>query len=162
MFLGLPDPHPDPLVRGTDPKIRVHTKMSRIPNTGQQRELYQKFLFISLCGEEGRGLVTYDCRSEMADMHLLGNVGGGEVNHDPFPGTHVRRTHSLHNTWRVFSNSSKKKGKNRASFTRYAQQFFKNSEYKKNSVAGRNYFFQLRLRPQFRLNFIRYLDNCLV
>jgi hypothetical protein len=37
----------------------------------------------------------------MADMHLLGNVGGGEVNYDPFPGTHVRRTHSLHNTWRI-------------------------------------------------------------
>jgi hypothetical protein len=47
----------------------------------------------------------------MADMHLLGNVGGGEVNHNPFPGTHVRRTHSLHNTWRVFSIVKKKKGK---------------------------------------------------
>jgi len=23
MFLGLPDPHPDPLVRGADPKIRI-------------------------------------------------------------------------------------------------------------------------------------------
>jgi hypothetical protein len=31
MFLGLPDPHPDPLVRGTDPRIRIRTKMSRIP-----------------------------------------------------------------------------------------------------------------------------------
>jgi hypothetical protein len=30
MFLGLPDPHPDPLVRGTDPKIRIRTKMSQI------------------------------------------------------------------------------------------------------------------------------------
>jgi hypothetical protein len=28
MFLGLPDPDPDPLVRG-----RIHTKMSWIPNT---------------------------------------------------------------------------------------------------------------------------------
>ncbi len=25
---------PDPLVRGTDPRIRIRTKMSRIPNTG--------------------------------------------------------------------------------------------------------------------------------
>ncbi len=25
MFLGLPDPHPDPLVRGTDPGIRIRT-----------------------------------------------------------------------------------------------------------------------------------------
>jgi hypothetical protein len=53
MFLDLPDPDPDPLVsgmdpdpepdpeldpdalvRGTDPGIRIRTKMSRIPNTG--------------------------------------------------------------------------------------------------------------------------------
>jgi hypothetical protein len=31
MFLGLPDP--DPLVRGMDPRIRIHTKMSWIRNT---------------------------------------------------------------------------------------------------------------------------------
>ncbi len=31
--LGLPDPHPDLLVRGTDPRIRIHTNMSRIPST---------------------------------------------------------------------------------------------------------------------------------
>jgi hypothetical protein len=38
MFLGLPEPHPDPLVRGTDPRIRIYirisTKMSRIRTTG--------------------------------------------------------------------------------------------------------------------------------
>jgi hypothetical protein len=44
----IPDPevNPDPelypdsdhLVRGTDPRIRIPTKMSRIPNTGQQEE----------------------------------------------------------------------------------------------------------------------------
>ncbi len=37
MFLDLPDPHPDPLVKGTDPRIRIRTrirtKMSRISNT---------------------------------------------------------------------------------------------------------------------------------
>ncbi len=37
MCLGLPDPHPDPLVRGKDPRIRIRiwirTKMSRIHNT---------------------------------------------------------------------------------------------------------------------------------
>jgi hypothetical protein len=37
MFLGLPDPHLDPLVRGADPRIwirkRNRTKMSRIGNT---------------------------------------------------------------------------------------------------------------------------------
>jgi hypothetical protein len=35
--LGPPDPHPDPLIRGTDPRIRIRirirTIMSRIPNT---------------------------------------------------------------------------------------------------------------------------------
>ncbi len=35
MFMGLPDQHPDPLVRGTDPRIRIRTKtMPRIRNTG--------------------------------------------------------------------------------------------------------------------------------
>jgi hypothetical protein len=33
MFLVLPDPHPDPLVRGTHPKIRTRIKISRIRNT---------------------------------------------------------------------------------------------------------------------------------
>jgi hypothetical protein len=28
------EPDPDPLVRGTDPGIRIRTKMSRIPITG--------------------------------------------------------------------------------------------------------------------------------
>ncbi len=34
-------PDLDPLVRGTDPQIRIRTKMSRIPNTGQQEEDHQ-------------------------------------------------------------------------------------------------------------------------
>ncbi len=29
-----PELDPDPLVRGKDPRIRIRTKMSRIPNTG--------------------------------------------------------------------------------------------------------------------------------
>jgi hypothetical protein len=29
------DPHPDPLVRGMDPRIRICTKLSRIRNTGE-------------------------------------------------------------------------------------------------------------------------------
>jgi hypothetical protein len=41
-----PDPDPDPLVRGTDPGIRIRTKMSRIPNTGE--EYFHSFcLFIN-------------------------------------------------------------------------------------------------------------------
>ncbi len=48
MFLGLPDPHPDLLDRGTDPRIRIciqiRTKMSRIRNTvlyiGHKRKFY--------------------------------------------------------------------------------------------------------------------------
>jgi hypothetical protein len=47
MILGLPDPHSDPLVRGTDPRIRIRirirTKISRIPNTGSQAKIL-KFL----------------------------------------------------------------------------------------------------------------------
>jgi hypothetical protein len=31
-----PDPDPDPLVRGMDPRIRIHTKMSWIRNTAFQ------------------------------------------------------------------------------------------------------------------------------
>jgi hypothetical protein len=40
MSLGLPDPHPDPLVRGSDPRIRIQirTKMSRIRNTVESYE----------------------------------------------------------------------------------------------------------------------------
>ncbi len=34
-----PDPEPDQLVRGTDPRIRIRTKMSRIHNTA---EVYEK------------------------------------------------------------------------------------------------------------------------
>jgi hypothetical protein len=30
------DPDPDPLVRGEDPRIRIRTKMSRIPNTASR------------------------------------------------------------------------------------------------------------------------------
>jgi hypothetical protein len=33
MFLGLPDSYPFPLVRGTDPWIRIRTKISGIPDT---------------------------------------------------------------------------------------------------------------------------------
>ncbi len=33
MFLGLPDPHPDSVDRGTDTMIRIRTEMSRIHNT---------------------------------------------------------------------------------------------------------------------------------
>ncbi len=38
-FLGLPDP----LVRGTDPRIRIHTKMSRICNTARSKVLFLVF-----------------------------------------------------------------------------------------------------------------------
>jgi hypothetical protein len=45
MFLGLPDPHPDPLDRVTDPRIRIQirTKMSQIHNTDRNhKDLFQK------------------------------------------------------------------------------------------------------------------------
>jgi hypothetical protein len=34
-----PEPDPDPLVSGTDPGIRIRTKMSRIPNTGKTKKI---------------------------------------------------------------------------------------------------------------------------
>jgi hypothetical protein len=50
-----PDPHPDPLVRGLDPWIRIRTKMSWIPNTCRYpthlhagtRTSQTKYVFIS-------------------------------------------------------------------------------------------------------------------
>ncbi len=33
IFFGLSNPHPDPLVSGKDPRIRIRTKMSQTPNT---------------------------------------------------------------------------------------------------------------------------------
>jgi hypothetical protein len=44
-FASDPDPNPDPLVRGMDPRIqiriRIHAKMSRIRNTGYLLDLEQ-------------------------------------------------------------------------------------------------------------------------
>jgi len=40
----------------------------------------------------------------MADMHLLGDIGGGEVHHDPLPGSYVRGTHSLNAVRIIFIN----------------------------------------------------------
>jgi hypothetical protein len=42
-FLGIPDP--DPFVRGMDPRIRIHTKMSWIRNTGS-RQFFKPVVFI--------------------------------------------------------------------------------------------------------------------
>ncbi len=48
MFLGLPDPHPDPLARSKDPRvrIRVHTKISRIPNTGWRLRISEDYALL--------------------------------------------------------------------------------------------------------------------
>ena len=35
--IRIQDPDPDPLVRGMDPRIRIHPKMSWIRNTGRNR-----------------------------------------------------------------------------------------------------------------------------
>jgi hypothetical protein len=40
MFLGLPDQYADPLDRGTDPRIRIRTKISRIHNTGKKLRIF--------------------------------------------------------------------------------------------------------------------------
>jgi hypothetical protein len=44
------DPDPDPLVRGMGPRIRIHTKMSRIPNTG-----FRSVIVIYTCRNPGIG-----------------------------------------------------------------------------------------------------------
>jgi hypothetical protein len=36
--IRIQDPDPDPLVRGMDPRIRIHTKMSWIRNTAKERK----------------------------------------------------------------------------------------------------------------------------
>jgi hypothetical protein len=42
---GSADPHPDPLDKGTDPRIRIRTKMSRIHNNAvRNRTHYMKTL----------------------------------------------------------------------------------------------------------------------
>ncbi len=38
-----PEPHPDPLVRGMDPRIRIRTKMSRIHNTAFKDDIQLPF-----------------------------------------------------------------------------------------------------------------------
>ncbi len=51
-----PNPHPDPLVRGTDKRIRICTKMSRIRNTVQSKMLKcekQNFWFDHCQNNEG-------------------------------------------------------------------------------------------------------------
>jgi hypothetical protein len=50
MFLGLPDPHPDPdpLVRGMDPRILIHTKISWICNTGCNKMLHDVAVWLSM------------------------------------------------------------------------------------------------------------------
>ncbi len=42
MFLGLPEPHPDPLVRGTDPRIRIHIQISRYQNVTDSQHWFWK------------------------------------------------------------------------------------------------------------------------
>jgi hypothetical protein len=60
MLLGLSDPHRDPLVRGTDTRIRIRTKMSRILSTDWKTDLltadvlyllsYLRILVLLQCG----------------------------------------------------------------------------------------------------------------
>jgi hypothetical protein len=64
MFWGLPDPHPDLFVRGTDPRIRISTKISRIHKTANK---FSKVLakIIHIFGSKdraglGSGLVGLD------------------------------------------------------------------------------------------------------
>jgi hypothetical protein len=87
MFLGLPDPHPDPLVRGPAPRIRIRTKMSQIRNIAStkassvhialtnydEKKLTQveKWWTAYILPGESRGLTGDDCAFVRAFL-LLG------------------------------------------------------------------------------------------
>jgi hypothetical protein len=50
------EPDPDPLVRGTDPGIRIRTKMSRIP-TLQRNNICEKANFAQETEQQSTGTV---------------------------------------------------------------------------------------------------------
>jgi hypothetical protein len=52
-----PDPNPDPLVRGMDPRIRIHPKMSWIRNTAS---FIQKYFVgaVSVCFNGGKDCIV--------------------------------------------------------------------------------------------------------
>ncbi len=68
-FFCFPDPHPDPLVRGTDPRIRIciriRTKTSRIHNTGSWCRNSSADITKSLRGD-GSGL-AFDAHNPWID-----------------------------------------------------------------------------------------------
>ncbi len=68
MFLGIPDPHPDPSVRGTDPRIciRIRTNMSRIPNT-----VKKKWLVCRGGGGEGGRLIQKFRETSITILHNI-------------------------------------------------------------------------------------------
>jgi hypothetical protein len=49
-----PDPYPDPLVRGMDPRIRIHTKISWICNTARNSLQCNKYAVILDLFKENR------------------------------------------------------------------------------------------------------------
>ncbi len=64
-----PNPELDPLVRGTDPRIRIRTKMSQIRNTGDKRVEFRGVLrtyFSEVAGNDGAAcgllvVVAHEC-----------------------------------------------------------------------------------------------------
>jgi hypothetical protein len=64
MFLGLPDSYPDPLVRGTDPWIRIRTKISGIPNIGCNTGI-----FTIQVPAVGAGRAAVECEAQCPSLH---------------------------------------------------------------------------------------------
>jgi hypothetical protein len=64
-----PEPDPDPSVRGTDPEIRIRTKMSRIPNTGRN----STFCASKLRTKSIKILLMVTKQNYSADVKLLGS-----------------------------------------------------------------------------------------
>ncbi len=74
MFLGLLDPHPEALVRGTDPRIRIRirTNMSRIRNTDFNQEVKINDAFFHKnsinCPNYKKNYDTYDADEKEKSM----------------------------------------------------------------------------------------------
>jgi hypothetical protein len=71
------DPDPDPLVRGMDPRIRIHTKMSWIRNTGNYFVRRCDYMFACYLGGAEGELPDEASGAQLVGAQLL------EAGHDP-------------------------------------------------------------------------------
>jgi hypothetical protein len=72
-----PNPDPDPLLRGTDPRIRIRTEMSRNPNTGFS-SLCSRPCIRPICEQEGQDHGADVCHAEELCRGPQDSPGGNE------------------------------------------------------------------------------------